>query len=193
MYKSLRPREAFSKPAGQYRLLRFVFCNAHLSSRSGHAVRLVRWLLWISGLRITAQKLCESKTLNEQRELWSQVRRVLMNRMLHWIVMTGDFLWKAAGVPPAQKAMIVSDHLDQGGINPMRLHLLDNSGEAMYEYIDNTLDPVAKQTLLSEENYYYLLTLQGKYSRRFVHIQAVLQLVQVLSHDALSPVITVAS
>ena len=149
--------------------------------------------MWISGLRITVQKLCESKTLNEQRELWSQVRRVLMNRMLHWTVMTGDFLWKAAGVPPAQKAMIVSDHLDQGGINPMRLHLLDNSGEAMFEYIDNTLDPVAKQTLLSEENYYYLLTLQGKYSRRLVHPRATPNIVTVLYHDVPSKAITITS
>ena len=125
--------------------------------------------MWVSGLSVTARKLCEAKTLNEQRELWSQIRRVLMNRMLHWLVMTGDFLWKAAGVPPAQKAMIVSDHLDQGGINHMRLDLNDNSGEAMFEYIDNTLDPVAKQTLLGEENFYYLLTLQGKYSRRCVY------------------------
>ena len=122
--------------------------------------------MWGFGLKDVARKLCEAKTLNEQRELWAQIRRVLMSRVLHWVFMTGDFLWRAAGVPPAQKAMIVSDHLDEGGINPMRLDLSDNSGEAMYEYIDNTLDPVAKQTLLSDENFYYLLALQGRYSRR---------------------------
>ncbi|MCJ1306687.1 hypothetical protein MMC25_000330 [Agyrium rufum] len=136
------------------------------SGGSGHALRLVRWLMWVTGLKKTTQRMCEAKTLNEQREHWSKIRRILMSRILHWIVMTGDFLWKAAGVPPAQRDMIISDHLDQAGINHLRLHLTDNSGEAMWEYIENTLAPVARETMISEENFYYLLTLQGKYSRK---------------------------
>ena len=91
-----------------------------------------------------------------------------MNRALHWVVMGGDFLWKAAGVPPAQRSMITSDHLDQGGLNHLRIQLTDNSAEAMWEYIENTLGPIARETLVSEDNFYYLLTLQGKYSRRYV-------------------------
>ena len=119
-------------------------------------------------MKSTVSLLCEAKTLNEQRELWSRVRRVLMSRALHWLLIGGEFLWKVAGVPPAQRAMIVSDHLDQGGLSPLRVQLHDNSGEAMWEYIENTLGPVARETLISEDNFYYLLTLQGKYSRRLV-------------------------
>jgi len=39
-------------------------------------------------------------------------------------------------------------------------------GEAIWEYLVNTLDPVAKNTLIGEENYFYLLCLQGRYSQR---------------------------
>ena len=91
-----------------------------------------------------------------------------MSRALHWSLIGGEFLWKVAGVPPAQRAMIVSDYLDQGGLNPLRVQLHDNGGEAMWQYIENTLGPVASDTLISEDNFYYLLTLQGKYSRRLV-------------------------
>ena len=132
---------------------------------------MIRWLIWISGLKPTVQRLCAAKTLNEQQELWLKIRGVLMNRALHWVLLGsdfGNFLWKAAGVPPAQRSMIVSDHLSQEGINPLRVQLTNNSGEAMWEYIENTLGPVAKETLISEDNFYYLLTLQGKYSRRYI-------------------------
>ena len=140
------------------------------SSSSGRAIKLVRWLLWMFGMKSTVRLLCDAKTLNEQRELWSRVRRILLSRTLHWLLIGGNFLWKAAGVPPAQRAMIVSDHLDQEGLNPLRVQLHDNSGEAIWEYIENTLEPVARESLISEDNFYYFLTLQGKYSRRHVSI-----------------------
>ena len=58
--------------------------------------------------------------------------------------------------------MIVEDHRDQ----------VDNNlrGEAIWEYIVNTLDPVIKNTLISDDNYFYLLCLQGRYSQRYSEI-----------------------
>lgn len=41
-------------------------------------------------------------------------------------------------------------------------------GEAIWEYLVNTFDPVAKSTLIGQENYFYLLCLQGKYSQRLI-------------------------
>ena len=134
---------------------------------SGHAIRLVRWLSWICGISSETRRLCEAKTLNEQRELWSRVRRILLSRPLHWAVIgTEWWAWKAAGVPPAQRQMILADHLDLETLNPLGRYLSDATGEAMWEYIVNTLDPIARDTLISEDNFYYHLTLQGKYSRR---------------------------
>lgn len=54
--------------------------------------------------------------------------------------------------------MIISDQHEEGDIN--------ERGEAMWQYIVDTLDPVVKNTLVSDDNYFYLLCLQGRYSQR---------------------------
>ena len=41
-----------------------------------------------------------------------------------------------------------------------------NGGEAVWEYVVNTLEPVVRESLISEDNYFYLLCLQGMYSTR---------------------------
>lgn len=136
---------------------------------SGHAIKMLRWLFWAFGMKTAVAALCEAKTLNEQREVWPRVRAVLMSRPLHWAVIGSKFLWRAAGVPPAQISMILDDHLDQDTLNPFHINLVDTmSGEAMWQYIINTLNPIARETLLSEDNFYYLLTLNGQYTRRSV-------------------------
>lgn len=139
------------------------------SGGSGHAIKLVRWLSWLSGISSDLGQLTRCKTLNEQREAWPKVRRILLSRLLHWAVIgTEWWVWKAAGVPPAQRQMILADHLDNPHLNPLGTHLTDATGEAMWDYIVNTLDPVARDTLISDDNYHYLLTLKGSYSRRLV-------------------------
>lgn len=104
--------------------------------------------------------MCNAKTLHEQQEIWPRIRKVLLSRALHWTVVSTEwFAWKAAGVPPAQRRMIVEDHRDQ----------VDSElrGEAVWEYIVNTLDPVVNNTLVSDDNYFYLLCMQGRYSQRY--------------------------
>ena len=151
----LSHEDTFTSPRGLYE-----------HGGSGHGIKLVRWLFWATGLRATVDALCQAKTLNEQREIWPSIRRVLMSRPLHWAVIGSKFLWKAAGVPPAQTAMILEDHLGQDSLNHLQITLTDASGEAMWQYLINTLDPVARDFLLSEDNFYYLLTLTGQYTRR---------------------------
>ncbi|CAO1600314.1 hypothetical protein XANCAGTX0491_004007 [Xanthoria calcicola] len=135
---------------------------------SGHAIRLVRSLAWLSGLRNEIQKLCTSKTRNEQREIWGRIRPMILSRALHWaLVGTEWFLWKAAGVPAAQRQLIIRDAMDLPCQESSRHEKVsDATGEAVWDYIVNTLDPVAQNTLLSEDNYHYLLTLTGRYTRR---------------------------
>ena len=131
-----------------------------------HAIRLVRSLFWLLGLSKDVRDMCNAKTLNEQKEIWPRIRRVLLSRALHWTVVSTEwFAWKAAGVPPAQRRMIVKDHQDQVES--------DLRGEAIWEYIVNTLDPVVKNTLVGDDNYFYLLCLQGRYSQRYIaHLTA---------------------
>lgn len=111
--------------------------------------------------------MCEAATLAEQREIWyRRVRRVLLSRFLAYTVIgTEKFLWKALGVPKAQREMIEHDYV----------HQLDNttssasgikSGQAIWEYGVNTLDPVVNTSLISEDNHYYLICLQGRYTQR---------------------------
>ena len=127
-----------------------------------HAIRLVRWLFWLLGLSNDVKDMCNAKTLKEQQEIWPRIRRVLLSRALHWTVVSTEwFAWKAAGVPPAQRRMIIEDHRDQ----------VDNDLRrgAIWEYIVNTLDPVVKDTLVGDDNYFYLLCLHGRYSQRQVY------------------------
>lgn len=135
---------------------------------SGHAIKLIRWLVRFSGLRRAAGELCTVRTRNEQREVWSRIRPMVLSRTLHWaLVGTEWFLWKAAGVPANQRQMIIRDSSDLRPDGPARHErLTDVSGEVLWDYVVNTLDPIARDTLLSEENYHYLLTLAGRYTRR---------------------------
>ncbi|OCK87620.1 uncharacterized protein K441DRAFT_670456 [Cenococcum geophilum 1.58] len=137
----------------------------YYSGGSGHALQLVGWLFKLLGLQDEVKRLCFAQTLNEQREIWKRsIRKVLHSRILTWTVIGNEkWLWKALGVPPAQRNIIEQDYLKQDdapGMNPIR------SGHAIYEYVLNTFEPVVNTTLMSEDNHYYFLTLQGKYSRK---------------------------
>ena len=132
---------------------------------SRYALKLVRYVFNIFGLRGEVEELCAAQTMDEQRRLWSRIRGVLLSRPLHWaIVSTEWFSWRAAGVPPAQRNMIIDDYVKRNGLDDAVSK--DVSGRAVWEYVVNTLDPVVNDTLISDDNYFYLLCLQGQYSRR---------------------------
>ncbi|KKZ63271.1 hypothetical protein EMCG_00254 [[Emmonsia] crescens] len=134
---------------------------------SRYALKMVRYLFALFGLSAEVKRLCEAQTLNEQREIWPRIRRVLMSRPLHWAVVgTEWFAWKAAGVPAAQRNMIITDFLERTGLAGGVKKDTEVSGQAIWEYVVNTLDPVVKDTLISNDNYFYYLCLQGRYSRR---------------------------
>ena len=130
---------------------------------SRHAIQLVRRLLRLCGLTSKIQTMCNVETLNEQRELWPHVRNILLSWPLHKVVVSTEWwAWKAAGVPPAQRKMFVDDFADRTG----RPNNRNICGEAVWQYVVDTLDPVVETTQLSRDNYFYYLCLQGQYSRR---------------------------
>lgn len=134
---------------------------------SGVAIKLVRVLFKVLGFSGVVKKLCSAGTLNEQRELWPRIRKVLLSKPLFWAVIgTEWFAWKAAGVPPAQRRLIQLGHLEEKGLDEESVSLSRIGGKAMWEYLVNTLDPVVNNTLISNDNYFYLICLLGKYSRR---------------------------
>ena len=155
----------------------------YFTGGSRHALQLVAWLGSLLGIRNDMRKLCETQTLNEQREIWNKrVRRVLLSQLLAYFVIGSErFLWKALGVPGEQRAMIEEDFKRQAdradvmkidAANEKRSGLgqpgdigATNSGEAIWNYGVQTLDPVVNNTLVSEDNHYYLLCLLGESAR----------------------------
>ncbi|GKZ94688.1 hypothetical protein AnigIFM59636_008070 [Aspergillus niger] len=134
---------------------------------SRHAIKMVRYLFKVFGLESQVQQLCEAQTLAEQRKIWPRIRSVLMSKPLHWAVVgTEWFAWKAAGVPRNQRNMIVDDYFKRNGLNKDMKQAKDVSGKSIWEYVVDTLDPVVQETLISNDNYFYFLCLQGQFSRR---------------------------
>ncbi|KAL4897879.1 hypothetical protein BDV59DRAFT_208512 [Aspergillus ambiguus] len=134
---------------------------------SRHAIKMVRYLFKVFGLEGQVRKLCEAQTLAEQRAIWPKIRSVLMSKPLHWAVVgTEWFAWKAAGVPRNQRNMILDDYYKRNGLNPNMKQAKDISGQSIWEYVVDTLDPVVKETMISNDNYFYYLCLQGQFSRR---------------------------
>ncbi|KAG8626659.1 hypothetical protein KVT40_005604 [Elsinoe batatas] len=184
----------------------------YFTGGSRHALNLVRYLGRLLGITADLHALASAPTLAEQREIWTKrVRRVLLSRLLAYTVVgTERFLWKALGVPQAQRDMIESDFLaTQDAVSttailptipgspsgtssssssppsspvrsPASIPSLSpsptppgphpatgvKSGQAIWEYAVQTLDPIAHQSLLSEDNHYYLLCLLGRYTQR---------------------------
>ena len=137
---------------------------------SRHPIRLSRWLMRLFGLTDEVTKLVSAETLNEQREIWPKIRSVLLSWPLHSVVVDTEwFAWKAFGVPAAQRQLIQKDFSEKGGQrkNAEAGFHPKVSGEAMWQYVVDTLDPVAEQTLLSTDNYFYSLCLTGKYSEKY--------------------------
>ena len=135
---------------------------------SRHALKMVRYLFKVFGLEEEVRKLCEAQTLSEQRAIWPRIRRVLMSKPLHWAVVgTEWFAWKAAGVPRNQRNMIVDDFLKRDDTTKeTKKASAEDSGQSIWEYVVNTLDPVVRETLISNDNYFYFLCLQGQFSKR---------------------------
>jgi len=134
---------------------------------SRHAIKMVRYLFKIFRLESEVQKLCEARTLSEQREIWPRLRKVLLNKPLNWAVVSTEwFAWRAAGVPRNQRNMIVGDYLKRNGLTEGMKTSPDVSGLSIWEYVVNTLDPVIEDTLISNDNYFYYLCLQGQFSKK---------------------------
>lgn len=130
---------------------------------SSHAIKLVRRLLHVFGLTTKVRTMCKVDTLNEQREIWPHVRNVLLSWPLHWAVVSTEWwAWKAAGVPPAQRKLILDEYAERTN-QPKGKRVY---GEAVWQYIVDTLDPVVETTQISRDNYFYYLCLRGRYSRK---------------------------
>ncbi|EEY17580.1 conserved hypothetical protein [Verticillium alfalfae VaMs.102] len=131
---------------------------------SRHAIRVFRWITRIFGVRRAVAEFLDTKTLNEQREVWrTKIRPALLSKLLcNLVVSQESFLWSALGVPKNQLAMIEADHAVSDAVKGPSPKARDSRSHAIWHYMLDTLDPVAEQTHIAVDNPYYHTTSQKK-------------------------------
>ncbi|KAF9263436.1 hypothetical protein L218DRAFT_973210 [Marasmius fiardii PR-910] len=118
----------------------------YLYGYSGWALRLASWLFTIAGRQKDIKRLCECKTLKEQREIWdTRLRPILVNPAVVALSHSPVFCWNALGVPMSQRQMVI----EEGGF---------------YDYLRDTFEPLASNYLFRTSNYFYLLAMLGHYT-----------------------------
>ncbi|KAI3324698.1 S-adenosyl-L-methionine-dependent methyltransferase [Xylariaceae sp. AK1471] len=135
---------------------------------SKHGIRIFRWITQIFGCQTAIKDLLAAKTLNEQREIWrSRVRPALLSRLVSkFVVSQESFLWTALGVPKNQLAMLEADHAHSDAVCGPNPTAKNRRSHAIWEYMVNTLDPMVESTHIAADNPYYLVCLDGKFSRQ---------------------------
>lgn len=110
------------------------------------ALKLTRWVFAQARVLKDAEKLCNAKTMKEQKSIWElRIKPTIFSPIVGKLLIGNSvFLWKALGVPINQANMI------QGSI---------------LQYIIDTLDPIVDRSMLSTDNYFYYLCLQAKYAK----------------------------
>lgn len=113
---------------------------------SGLAIRCWQVLSRLWGIRQVSHEILKQHKLSGQIQLWKQggLFAGIMS-ICHWILNYPTVTWKLLGVPTRQFQM-----LQQEG--------------SMSQYVRDTIDSVAHRWLLSSENYFYHLLLNGQYS-----------------------------
>ncbi|EJD03174.1 S-adenosyl-L-methionine-dependent methyltransferase [Fomitiporia mediterranea MF3/22] len=120
--------------------------SLYMYGYSGFALRLVRALFRLAGRRKDVLRMCSTTSIEEQNKIWHErVRPVILNSLTLRLLNNPVFCWRALGVPRNQRNMLLTE------------------GTA-FEYIRDTLDPVATSELFSDGAYHYLLTLLGSYT-----------------------------
>jgi betaine lipid synthase len=83
--------------------------------------------------------MCSADTLEQQKKIWfEKLRPVLLHPVIVALLKNPIFCWNALGVPLNQRRML----LDEGSI---------------YEFVKDTLDPLASSYLFKDGAYFYLL------------------------------------
>lgn len=110
------------------------------------ALRIARTVFSVFGRGLAIDELCSCTTIKDQVRIWnSNIKPTLFNPLVATLLVGNPiFLWKALGVPVNQAEMM---------------------GDSVMRYVVNTLDPIVHRSLISDDNYFYYLTLKGQYAR----------------------------
>lgn len=110
------------------------------------AIRMSRYLFTLAGIKDDILEFCTSKTMKQQIQVWeSKIKPTLLNPTVSKLLVGNPlFLWKALGVPANQAALM---------------------GPSVLKYVKDTFEPVVQRSLISTDNYFYYLCLQGHYAK----------------------------
>jgi betaine lipid synthase len=118
----------------------------YMRGYAGWALRLSKWMFWLAGVSKETEALCKATTIEEQERIWKErLRPIVLNKVVVALLKNPVFCWNALGVPLNQRRMFL------------------NEGSA-YEFIKDTMDPLASHSLFSRGAYFYLLV-SGSLSR----------------------------
>ncbi|KAJ7494387.1 hypothetical protein B0H11DRAFT_2156166 [Mycena galericulata] len=118
----------------------------YLRGYSGWAIYLMGLVFKWAGASQHVMDLCNAETLREQERIWwTHLRPVMLNPVVVALLKNPAFCWNALGVPLNQRKMLLSDG-------------------SIYDYIRDSLDPLASSYLLKTGAYFYLLGLLGHYT-----------------------------
>ncbi|ORY82611.1 hypothetical protein BCR37DRAFT_410004 [Protomyces lactucae-debilis] len=117
------------------------------SGYAGNVLKVLDYLFTLTGTKQAAIDMATATDLSQQRKAWKRLRKAFINPVVGTVLMANPvFLWHALGVPLNQFKMLLQE------------------GSALQYGVD-TLDPIANNTLLSGENFHYLLPLLQHYTR----------------------------
>lgn len=110
------------------------------------ALRMASYLFYLTGIKDDIDELCNAKTMDHQLKIWnSKIKPTLLNPIVSKLLVGNPlFLWKALGVPANQASLM---------------------GPSVLKYVTDTFDPMVKRSLVSLDNYFYYLCLQGHYAK----------------------------
>ncbi|KAK4686538.1 betaine lipid synthase, partial [Tremellales sp. Uapishka_1] len=122
--------------------------NFYYRGYSGWALRLASVAFALAGVRRHVKALCQASSVAEQERIWkTKLRPVILNKLLvKGFLGNPIFNWHALGVPR----------------NQMNCFLEDGTVE---DFISATLDPVPGLATLKDDNYFFFLCLNGRYTR----------------------------
>lgn len=108
---------------------------------SGHALNIAGSLFGISMMSNYTTAMCSATTIEEQATIWhKKLRPVMMNPLTIALLKNPLFCWNALGVPLNQRKMVVEEY-----------------DEGVWEFVRDTLDPLASAWRFKDDNYFYLL------------------------------------
>ncbi|KAF9177024.1 hypothetical protein BGZ51_009161 [Haplosporangium sp. Z 767] len=118
------------------------------SGYSGLALKILKWIVHTKGLSSAVEEISTTDQIKVQEHLWESLIKpsMLPVWLVQWVLSHPAFLWNALGVP----------------INQMRLILEEGSAVG---YIYDTLDSIMNRSLFKDDQYFYNLVINRKYTR----------------------------